>query len=139
MANGWSRGTCLHSQNSCSVRGLCAELTAVQRFEDSLQRQYDGQVRSHVNALQDECREHVGQEADKMRKALQHALTRESSICHDQQQALRQQVCQEQYADAESTREMNQLRQLMAAQAEAMQRFEAHSQQFVSPGTSATA
>ena len=28
-----------------------AELTAVQRFEDSLQRQYDGQLRSHVNVL----------------------------------------------------------------------------------------
>ena len=28
-----------------------AELTAVQRFEDSLQRQYDGQLRSHVHAL----------------------------------------------------------------------------------------
>ena len=56
-----------------------AELTAAQRFEDSLQRQYDGQLRSHVNALQDECREHVGQEEDKMRKELQHALTQESS------------------------------------------------------------
>ena len=38
------------------------ELTAVQRFEDSLQRQYDGQLRSHVTALQDECRYHVGQD-----------------------------------------------------------------------------
>ena len=28
-----------------------AELMAVQRFEDSLRRQYDGQVRSHVHAL----------------------------------------------------------------------------------------
>ena len=53
------------SQSEDFVR---AELTAVQRFEDSLQRQYDGQLRSHVNALQDECREHVGQEEDKMRK-----------------------------------------------------------------------
>ena len=50
-----------------------SELAAVQRFEDSLQRQYDGQLRSHVNALQDERREHVGQEEDKMRKELQHA------------------------------------------------------------------
>ena len=41
-----------------------AELTAVQRLEDSLQRQYHGQLRSHVNALQDECRKHVGQEED---------------------------------------------------------------------------
>ena len=69
-----------------------AELTAVQRFEDSLQRQYDGQLRSRVNALQDECRDHV-QEEDKMRKELQHALTQESSMCHDQlQQALRHHV-----------------------------------------------
>ena len=57
-----------------------AELTAVQRFEDSLQRQYDGQLRSHVNALQDECRDHVGEEEDKMRKELQHGLTQESSV-----------------------------------------------------------
>ena len=47
-----------------------------------------------------------------MRKELQHALTQKSSICHDQlQQALRQQVC-------------------LAQQAEAMQRFESHSHQF---------
>ena len=63
-----------------------AELTAVQRFEDSLQCQYDGQLRSHVNAQQDECRDHVGQEEDKMRKELQHALTQESSMCRDQLQ-----------------------------------------------------
>ena len=63
-----------------------AELTAVQRFEDRLQRQYDGQLRSHVSALQDECREHVGQEEDKMRKELQHALTQESSVCQVQLQ-----------------------------------------------------
>ena len=69
---------------------VCAELNAVQRFEDSLQRQYDDQSKSHVNALQDACRDHVGQEEDKMRKALQHALTQESSMCHDQlQRALR--------------------------------------------------
>ena len=68
-----------------------AELTAVQRFEGSLQCQYDGQLRSHVNALQDKCRDHIGQEEDKMRKELQHALTQESSMRHDQmQQALRQ-------------------------------------------------
>ena len=57
-----------------------AELTAVQRFEDSLQRQHDGQLRSHVNALKDECRDRVGQEEDKMRKELQHALTQDSSV-----------------------------------------------------------
>ena len=95
--------------------------------------QYDGQIRSRVNALQDECRECVGQEEDKMRKELQHALTQESSICHDQlQQALRQQVCQEAYADAEFTREMNQLGSLIAEQAETMKQFESQSQQFVS-------
>ena len=54
-----------------------AELTAVQRFEDSLECQYDGLLRSHVNVLQDECRDHVGQEEDKMRKELQHALTQD--------------------------------------------------------------
>ena len=109
-----------------------AELTAAQRFEDSLQRQYDGQLRSHVHALQDECREHVGQEEDKMRKELQHALTQESSVCHDQlQQALRHQVCQEEYADAAAHQEMEQLKQLISQQAEAMKRFESQSQQYV--------
>ena len=68
-----------------------------------------------------------------MRNELQHALTQESSICHDQlQQALRHQACQEEYADAESHRETNQLRQLIADQAEAMKRFESQLQQFVS-------
>ena len=105
-----------------------AELSAVQRFEESLQHQYDGQLRSHVDALQDECRDHVGQEedkSDKMLKALQRALTQESSMCHDQlEQALRHHTCQEESADA-------QLRQLIAQQAEAMKRFESQSQQYV--------
>ena len=51
-----------------------------------LQRQYDGQLRSHANALQDERREHAGQEEDKMRKELQHALTQESNMCQEQLQ-----------------------------------------------------
>ena len=46
-----------------------AELLSVPRFEDSLQRQYDGQLGSHVHALQDECRDHVGQQEVKLRKA----------------------------------------------------------------------
>ena len=109
-----------------------AELTAVQRFEDSLQRQCDGQLRSHVNALQDECRDHVGHEEDKMRKELQHALTQEASMCHDQlQQALRHHTCQEESADAAAHQEVGQLRQLIAQQAEAMKRFESQSQQYV--------
>ena len=108
-----------------------AELTTAQRFEDSLQRQYDGHLRSHVNALQDECREHVGQE-DKMRKELQHALTQESSVCQDQlQQALRHHTCQEEYAGASAHQEMEQLRQLISQQAEAMKRFESQPQQYV--------
>ena len=111
---------------------VSAELTAVQRFEDSLQRQCDGQLRSHVNALQDECREHVGQEEDKMRKELQHALAQESSVCHDQlQQALRHHTCQGEYADAAAHQEMEQLRQLISQQAEAVKRFESQSQQYV--------
>ena len=109
-----------------------AELTAVQRFEDSFQRQYDGQLRSHVNALQDECRENVGQAEDKMRKELQHALTQESSVYHDQlQQTLRHRACQEEYADAAAHQEMEQLRLLISQQAEAMKRFECQSQQYV--------
>ena len=52
---------------------------------------------------------------------------------HDHlQQALRQQVCQEEHADADSTRKMTQLHQLIEEQAEAMKRYEAHSQHLVS-------
>ena len=108
------------------------ELTALQRFEDSLQRQYDGQLRSHVHALQDERRDHVGQGKDKMCKGLQHALTQESSVCQDHlQQALGHHACQAEYADAAAHQEMEQLRQLISQQAEAMKRFEAQSQQYV--------
>ena len=110
------------SQSEDFVR---AELTAVQRFEDSLQRQYDGQLRSHVHAIHDECREHVGQEEDKMRKEPKHVLTQESSMCHDQlQQALRHQVSQEEYADAAAHQETEQLKQLISQQAEAMKRYQ---------------
>ena len=102
----------LYSQNSSQSKDTVrAELTAVQRCETSLQRQYDGQLRSHVSASQDECREHVGQQEDKMRKELQHALTQESSVCHDElQQALRRHVSQEEYADAADHQEMAQLK-----------------------------
>ena len=109
-----------------------AELTAVRRFEDSPQWQYDSQLKSHVHALQDECREHVGQEEDEMQKELQHALTQESSVCHDQlQQTLRHHACQEEYADAAAHQEVEQLTQLISQQAEAMKRFESQSQQYV--------
>ena len=67
-----------------------------------------------------------------MRKELQHALTQESSVCHDQlQQALRHHVSQEEYADAAAHQEMEQLKQLISQQAEAMKRFESQSQQYV--------
>ena len=57
-----------------------------------------------------------------MRKELQHAFSQESSVRHDQlQQTLRQQVCQDECADGESTRETNQFRHLIAEQAEATQ------------------
>ena len=114
------------SQSEDFVR---AELTAVQRFETSLQRQYDGQLKFHVNALQDKRREHVGQEEDKMRKEFQHALNQESSACHDElQQTLRHHVSQEEYADAAAHQEMVQLKQLTSQQAETMKRFESQSQ-----------
>ena len=110
-----------------------AELTAVQQVEDNLQRQYDGQLRSNVHALQDECRDHVGQEEDKMRKELQHTLTHESSMFRDQLlQTLRHQVCQEERADVESTRKTDQLRSLISEQSEAMMRVEARSQHLIS-------
>ena len=67
-----------------------------------------------------------------MRKELQHVLTQESSMCHDQlQQALRHQVSQEEYASAAAHQETEQLKQLISQQAEAMKRFESQSQQYV--------
>ena len=88
-----------------------AELMAAHRFKDSLQHQYDGQLRSHAHALQDECRDHVGQEEDELHKELQQALTQESSMCRDQlHQTLRRQICQEEYADEVSAKEINGLR-----------------------------
>ena len=67
-----------------------------------------------------------------MRKKLQHALTQESGVRHDRlQQALRHQVCQEEYADAAAHQELEQLKQLISQQAEATKRFESRSQQYV--------
>ena len=37
-----------------------AELGAIEKFEDRMQRQYSGELQQHVHALQDECRAHVG-------------------------------------------------------------------------------
>ena len=84
MANGWSRSTCICSENSLTVKGFVrTKLFAVQRFEDSLQRQYDGHLRSHVHALQNECRDHAGQEEDRLHKELQQALNQKSNMCRD--------------------------------------------------------
>ena len=58
-----------------------AELGAIERFEDRMQRQYSGELQKHVHVLQDECREHVGQEESKLRNELTHALTHESQVC----------------------------------------------------------
>ena len=75
------------------------------KVEDSLQRQYDGQLRTHVNAIQDQCPDHVGQEEDKLRKEFQQALAQESSVYRDQlHQSLKHHACQEEYADQLSTR-----------------------------------
>ena len=60
-----------------------AELAAIERFEDRVQRQYSGELQQHVHALQDQCREHVGHEESKLRKELTNALTHESQVCRD--------------------------------------------------------
>ena len=80
------------------------ELGAIERFEDRMQRQYDGELQKHVHALQDECREHVGQEESKLRNELTNALTHESQVCKDH--------------DVLSHQEVAQLRGLVAAQQE---------------------
>ena len=69
-----------------------------------MQRQYDGELQKHVHALQDECREHVGQEESKLRNELTNALTHESQVCKDH--------------EVLSSQEVAQLRGLVAAQQE---------------------
>ena len=69
-----------------------------------MQRQYSGELQQHVHALQDECREHVGQEESKLRHELTNALTHESQVCRDH--------------EALSHQEVAQLRGLVAAQQE---------------------
>ena len=81
-----------------------AELGAIQRFEDRVQRQYSGELQQHVHALQDQCREHVGHEESKLRKELTNALTHESQVCRD--------------SEVLSHEEVAQLRGLVAAQQE---------------------
>ena len=70
-----------------------AELGAIERFEDRMQRQYSGELQQRVHALQDECRAHVGQEESKLRKELTNALTQESQVCKDSE-VLSHQVAQ---------------------------------------------
>ena len=81
-----------------------AELGAIERFEDRMQRQYSGELQKHVHVLQDECREHVGQEESKLRNELTNALTHESQVCRDH--------------EVLSHHEVAQLRGLVAAQQE---------------------
>ena len=81
-----------------------AELGAIERFEDRVQRQYSGELQRHVHALQDQCREHVGHEESKLRKELTNALTHESQLCRN--------------SEVLSHEEVAQLRGLVAAQQE---------------------
>ena len=71
-----------------------AELGAIERFEDRVQRQYSGELQQHVHALQDECRAHVGQEESKLQKELTSALTHESQVCKDSEVLSHQEVAQ---------------------------------------------
>ena len=71
-----------------------AELGAIERFEDRVQRQYSGELQQHVHALQDQCREHVGNEESKLRKELTNALTHESQVCKDSEVLSREEVIQ---------------------------------------------
>ena len=71
-----------------------AELGAIERFEDRVQRQYSGELQQHVHALQDECRAHGGQEESKLRKELTSALTHESQVCKDSEVLSHQKVAQ---------------------------------------------
>ena len=79
---------------------------AIQRFEDSLQHQYDGQLRLMFMLYRTCVETMLDTEEDKLGKELQQALTHESSMCRNQlHQTLRHQICQEEYADEVSARE----------------------------------
>ena len=56
------------------------EMTAIERFESRLQREYECQIRDHVLTLQDERRDHVGNEEMKLRAERQQALQHESHV-----------------------------------------------------------
>ena len=56
------------------------EMTAVKRFESRLQNEYECRIRHHVLALQDECRDHVGNEEMKLPSELQEL---EEALQHD--------------------------------------------------------
>ena len=58
-----------HSENF--VR---CEMTALERFESRWQQEHQCRIRDRVLALQDECRDHVGNEEMKLRAKLQQAL-----------------------------------------------------------------
>ena len=78
--------------------------------------------------IQNECRDHVGQEEDKLRKGLQQALTQESSLYRDQlHQTVKRHACQEEHADELSTQELAQLRMVVAEQEDAMMRLQVDS------------
>ena len=63
-----------------------------------------------------------------MRKELQHALTQERA---SRSTATGLKTSQKEYADAAAHQKMEQLKQLISQQAEAMKRFESQSQQYV--------
>ena len=66
-----------------------AELGAIERFEDRKQRQCSGELQTQVHALQDECREHVGQEESKLRNELTSALTHNQILSREEVAQLR--------------------------------------------------
>ena len=60
---------------------VCCDLVAVERFESTLQKEYDAQLHTRMHALQDECRDHVTGNELKMRAELQQAPQHEFALC----------------------------------------------------------
>ena len=55
-------------------------MTAIERFETRRQRECECGTRDHFLTLQDECRDHVGNEEMKLRAEVQQALQHEPHV-----------------------------------------------------------
>ena len=75
---------CTRSQSDDFIR---CEMFAIERFQ-RLQKRYEGRMRDEVLTLQDECKDHVGDEEIKLRAELHNSLQHESTVFQTSAQQL---------------------------------------------------